>query len=178
MITTGIVIAAALLALILFVFRGFGAIHASSGTKELTLQIEPVDLEAFRNLTEPSEEEYLRASLPSREFRTIQRERLRATIDYLGGVSHNATILLQLGQLSQQNTDPQVAEAGRRLTDDALRMRMYSMMAICKLGVRYAFPDASLQAGGVIDRYQQLTSAATRLGRMQASDKEALSRNG
>lgn len=143
---------------------------------ELVPQIEPVDLEAFRNLIEPSEEEYLRASLPAQEFRTIQRERLRAAIDYLGGVSRNAGILLQLGQLSKQSTDPQVAEAGRLLTDDALRMRMYSMMAIGKLVVRYAFPDASLQSGGVIDRYQRLTTAAMQLGRMQTSDKGVLSR--
>ena len=175
MIITGVVIAAAVLALILFVFRGFGAIRGSSGVHELTRQIEPVDLEAFRNLTEPSEEKFLREALPPAQFRTIQRERMRAAIDYLGGVSHNAVILLQLGQLAQRSSDPQVAAAGQRLTDDALRMRVYSMTAICKLAVRYAFPESGLQAGGVIDRYQQLTSAAVRLGRMQEPDKGALS---
>ena len=176
MILTGIVVAAAVLALIFFVVRGFGAVRDFSGMNELVQQIEQVDLEAFRNLTEPSEEEYLRTTLPATEFRSIQRQRLRAAIDYLGGVSHNAAILLQLGQYSRQSTDPQVAEAGRRLTDDALRMRMYSMMAICKLAVRYAFPDAALEPGGVIDRYQRLTTEAMQLGKMQAPDKRVVSR--
>ena len=175
MIVTVIVIVAAVLALIFFVLRGFGAARMPSRPDELTGQIEPVDLESFRNLTEPSEEEYLRSALPGPQFRAIQRERLRAAIDYLGGVSHNAAILLQLGQFSKQSADPQVAEAGRRLTEDALRIRIYSMMAICKLAVRYAFPDAALQPGGVIDRYQELTSAAVRLGRMREADKGALS---
>ena len=178
MITMAIVVAVAVLALILFVLRGFGAVRDFSGMNELVQKIEPVDLEAFRNLTEPCEEEYLRTALPALEFRTIQRQRLRAAIDYLGGVSHNAAVLLQLGQFSKQSTDPQVAAAGRRLTEDALRMRIYSMMAICKLVVRYAFPNTSLQSGGVIDRYQQLTSAAMHLGRMQAPEKGALSRTG
>lgn len=176
MIITGIVIAAAVLALIFFVVRGFGAARAFPGMNQLVQQIEQMDLEAFRNLTEPSEEEYLRSVLPAEQFRAIQRKRLRAAIDYLGGVSHNASILLQLGQFSKQSADPQVAEAGRRLTDDALRIRIYSLMAICKLAVRYAFPDAALQPGGVIDRYQELTSAAVRLGRMRGDDKEAMVR--
>jgi hypothetical protein len=53
-------------------------------------------------------------------------------------------------------------------------MRIYSMTAIGKLAVRYAFPDAALQPGTVIDRYQQLTSAAIRLGRMRETGKAAL----
>ena len=176
MIITAVVIAAAVFALIFFVMRGFGAASGYLGTDELIQQIEPVDLEAFRNLTEPSEEEFLRRALPAAQFRAIQRERLRAALDYLAGVSRNAGILLHLGQVAQRSPDPQIADAGKQLTDDALRMRIYSMMAICKLAVRYAFPEAALQASGVIDRYQQLTSAATRLGRMQDPEKGAWSR--
>ncbi|HMK21428.1 MAG TPA: hypothetical protein VK466_03790 [Terriglobales bacterium] len=174
MIITGVVIAAAVLALIFFVLRGVGAARTYSTLQELTQQIEPVDLEAFRNLTEPSEEEFLRSALPPSQFRAIQRERLRAAIDYLGGVSHNAALLLQLGQAARQSADQQVAEVGRRVTDDALRMRMYSMMAIGKLAVRYVIPGAKLQPGGVIDRYQQLTSAAVRLGKIQVAEKKAV----
>jgi hypothetical protein len=176
MIITAIVIAAAVLALIFFVLRGFGAARGLSESDELSQQILPVDLDAFSNLTDPSEEEFLRTALPAREFRIVQRERLRAAIDYLGGVSHNASVLLQLGQVAQQSSQSEIAAAGRRLTDDALRLRVHSMMAVCKLGVRYAFPDAALQAGGVIDRYQQLTSSAARLGRLRTTDKGSLSR--
>jgi hypothetical protein len=171
MILTALVIVGAVLALIFFLLRGFGAARMPSHPDQLAGQIAPVDLDAFRNLTEPSEETYLRSTLPAGQFRSIQRERLQAAIAYLGGVSHNAATLLQLGQLAKQSSDPQIAEAGRRLTDDALQMRMYSMMAIGKLAVQYVFPNAGLQAGGVIDRYQRLTSAAARLGRMQTPDQ-------
>lgn len=172
MITTVLVILGAVLALSFFVLGGFRAARTSRAD-ELIRSIQPVDLEAFRNLTEPSEEEFLRSTLPPAAFRSLQRERLRAAIDYLAGVSHNAGILLQMGQVARRSQDPQVAEAGSRLTDDALRLRIYSMMAICKLGLRYAFPETAVQAGGVIDRYQHLSSAALRLGRMQESEKGA-----
>ena len=173
MIVTALVIGGAVLALIYFVLGGFRAARTPPRMDTLIQSIEPVDLEAFRNLTEPSEEEFLRMALSPAAFRSLQRERLRAAIDYLAGVSHNAAILLQMGQVARRSEDPQVAEAGSRLTDDALRLRIYSMMAICKLGLRYAFPEGALQAGGVIDRYQHLTSAALRLGRMQGSEKGA-----
>jgi hypothetical protein len=176
MIISGLVAVAGILGLIFFVVRGFGAARRPSSIDQLTQLIQPVDLDAFRNLTDPSEDEFLRGALPPTQYRAIQRERLRASIDYLAGVSHNASVLLQLGQVAKRGPDRQVADAGRRLTDDALRMRMYSMMAICKLGVRYAFPDAALHSGGIVDRYQQLTSAAMRLGRMQEPGKGALSR--
>jgi hypothetical protein len=174
MIITVLIIVAAVLSLIFFVLGGFGAVRRTSEVSELTQQIMPVDLEAFRNLTEPSEEEFLRTRLSPAQFRAIQRERLRASLDYLGGVSHNAGILLQLGQLARRNPDERIAEAGRRLTDDALRTRLYSMMAICKVSVRYVFPDAALQAGAVIDRYEQVTEAAVRLGRLQHADRGGL----
>jgi len=174
MIITVLIIATAVLSLLFFVLRGLGAVRTAAGASELTQQIMPVDLEAFRNLTEPLEEEFLRTRLSAGQFRAIQRERLRASIDYLGGVSHNASILLQLGQLARRSPDERIAEAGRRLTDDALRTRLYSMMAICKLGVRYVFPDAALQPGAVIDRYEQVTEAAVRLGRMQHPDRGGL----
>jgi hypothetical protein len=174
MIISVLIIVAALLSLIFFVLRGFRAARTASEASELTQQIMPVDLEAFRNLTEPSEEEFLRTRLSPEQFRAIQRERLRASIDYLGGVSHNAGILLQLGQLARRSSDERIAEVGRRLTDAALRTRLYSMMALCKLGVRYVFPDAALQPGAVIDRYEQVTEEAVRLGRLQHPDRGGL----
>jgi hypothetical protein len=176
MIITAVIIVAALLALFFFVVRGFGAARRHFGIAQLTQLIEPVDLEAFRNLIDPSEDEFLRTSLLPAQYRAVQRQRLRAAMDYLAGVSHNAGILLQLGQVAQRGLDQQIADAGRKLTDDALRVRVYSMMAICKLGVRYAFPNAALQPGGIVDRYQQLTSAAMRLGRIQEPAKNVLSR--
>lgn len=164
----------AVVALALFVLRSIRIGRVLMDEEELSKQIRAVDLDAFRNLTDPEEEEFLRTNLPAPEFRAIQRQRLRAAIDYVGGVSHNAALLLQLGQTARRSPDARIAEAGRRLVDNALRLRLYSVLAICKLCLRIAFPGAVLQPAGIVDRYQQMTEGAAQLGRLQYPSRGAL----
>lgn len=141
---------------------------------DLSQQIQPVDVEAFRNLTDPAEEQYLREWLPPGDFRRIQRKRLRAAIEYATGVSHNAGVLLSLGQAARRSPDPAIVEAAGNLVNEALRLRFYSVLAIAKLWVRFAFPDAALQPSGIVDRYQHTTQGAVRLGRLQYPDHGGL----
>ena len=49
----------------------------------LARKIEPIDIEAFRNLLNPAENDYLRRRLRASEFRMVQRERLRAAAAYI-----------------------------------------------------------------------------------------------
>ena len=42
--------------------------------------IRPIDIDAFRNLINPIEDEYLRRRLPPSQFRMVRRERLRARL--------------------------------------------------------------------------------------------------
>src|SRR5215472_13238604 len=62
------------------------------------LQIQPVDVEAFRNLVDPAQDEYLRRRLTATEFRQVQRERLRATAAYIQVAGRNAAALALIGQ--------------------------------------------------------------------------------
>jgi hypothetical protein len=174
MTITLLLILFAVLALILFVLRSVGNGRALLDETELSQQIRTVDLGAFRNLTDPEEEEFLRASLPAAEFRKIQRQRLRAAIDYLSGVSHNTALLLQLGQSARRSPDARIAEAGRNLVDNAVRLRLLSMHAMGKLYLRVAFPGAAVQPAGIVERYQQATEGALQLGRLQYPGRGAL----
>ena len=169
-----VVIILAALAIVLFVWKTIS--RATSGHDEIDLsqQVQIVDLEAFRNLTDPAEEQFLRERLKPAEFKTIQRERLRTAIEYVGGVSHNAGVLLSLGQSARENADPLIAEAGRSLVDEALRLRLYSALTISKFWVRYLFPGAEFQPSGIVDRYQHVTEGAVRLGRLQYPERGRL----
>jgi hypothetical protein len=164
----------AVVALVLFVLKSIGIGRVLMDEEELSQQIRAVDLEAFRNLTDPEEEEFLRANLPATEFRAIQRKRLRAAIDYLSGVSHNAALLLQVGQTARRSPDARIAEAGRNLVDNAVRLRLYSVLATCKLCARIVLPGTGVQPAGIVDRYQQVTEGALRLGRLQYPGRGAL----
>jgi len=174
MIITLILILLALAALVFFVVRGFGPSRLVKDQAELNANIRPVDLEAFRNLIDPGEEEFLLNNLPAGDFRAIQRERLRAAIDYLAAVSHNAALLLYLGLSARRSADPRIAEAAQNLVDNALRLRLFSALAVCKLWLRIAFPGALLQPAGVAELYQLMTERAAQLGRLQYSNNGAL----
>ncbi len=174
MIPTLILVVIAGLALIFFLLRvrGFGV--APIETSKLAERLLAVDLDAFRNLVDPDEEQYLREQLPPAEFRPIQRQRLRAALDYIGGISHNAAILLHFGQAARLSPDPRVAEAARQLVDDAVRLRLYAVVAAAKLCARMAFPGTVLEPAGIVDSYQSVSHRAALLGRLQNPAKAAL----
>ena len=174
MIIAVLLILFAALALTLFVWKIAGSGGPVLNEEQLQERIRPVDLEAFRNLTDPDEERFLVSNLPRSEFRVIERQRLRAAIDYLGGVSHNAGLLLQLGQAARRSTDGRIAEAGRNLVDEAVRLRLYAVLARGKLCVRFVFPETAWQAGSILDRYQHLTEGAMQLGRLQYPGRGSL----
>lgn len=99
-----------------------------------------VDVEAFANLIDPSEERFLRENLPAREFRRIQRQRLSAAREYLGRVGRNAQLMVQAGQIIQRHNSGAEAERARSHVKDAIRLRSLVFMAQCSLTAQMAFP--------------------------------------
>ena len=164
----------ALLTLGVFFLVGGAPLKAAANEQELSHKLRWVDLDAFRNLTDPDEEEYLRANLPASEFRSIERLRLRAAIDYLLGVFHNSALLLHFGQTCRRSSDERVVEVARNLIDNALRLRLLSVLAIAKLCIRIVVPGAVLHPAGIVDRYQLMSDGAAQLGRLQYPDRGAL----
>ncbi len=172
-ITFVLLIFLAVATLALFFLRG-GMPGGDLDQAEISRQLRPVDLNAFRNLVDPDEEQYLKANLPPGEFRDIERQRLRAAIDYLIGVFHNAALLLHVGQAATRSPDERIAEAGRNLVSNAFQLRIFSLLAICKLCLRIVVPGTVLQPAGVVDRYQEMKDRAAQLGRLQYPNRGAL----
>ena len=172
-ITFVLLILLALLTLILFFLTG-GMPAGDLDESEISRQLRPVDLDAFRNLTDPDEEAYLRANLQLAQFRNLERLRLRAAIDYLVGVFHNSALLLHVGQAAGRSPDQRVAEAGRSLVANAFQLRVFSLLAICKLFLRIAFPETVIQPADIVDRYQEMKDRAAQLGRLQYPSRGAL----
>jgi hypothetical protein len=130
-------------------------------------KIEPIDIEAFRNLIDTAEGEYLYRRLPAGEFRRVQRERLRAAAAYIRVAGHNAAVLVTIGQAALATTDPQTAEAARQLVDRGLLLRRNATVALLRVYVAMAWPQASLAATPVLNGYEGLSSSAMLLGRLQ-----------
>jgi hypothetical protein len=167
MIITLILVTLAALGFLLLFLRTAGRSIGRVDEAKLGQHLRPVDLEAFRNLVDPVEEEFLRSNLRAREFRIIQRARLRAAVDYIGGVSYNAAVLLQWGQSARRSPDPQVAEAGQRLVDEAARLRLFSVIAVGKLYLKVAFPATPLEPASIVNGYRSVSDRAALLGRLR-----------
>ncbi|HEV2397732.1 MAG TPA: hypothetical protein VGS27_12375 [Candidatus Sulfotelmatobacter sp.] len=143
-----------------------GSLQISSGRK-LARQIEPVDVEAFRNLVDPAEDAYLRRRLTASQYRLVQRERLRAVAAYIRVAAHNAAVLITLGQAALAASDSQTVEAARQLIDNALLLRRNATFALLKIYAALAWPQLGLSASPVLQGYERLNGSAMLLGRLQ-----------
>jgi len=160
-----VVLAVFALASLFFFARGRSAsVKALSDLKEKT---RPVDVAAFRNLIDPSEEDYLRANLSRGDFRSIRRERLLAAIEYLRCVSANAAVLVRLGEAARRSENPEIAKAAQDLVNSALILRLNVLAAEAKLYANILIPGLRLSPGTIASSYEKLTGTVTRLGLLQ-----------
>jgi hypothetical protein len=123
-----------------------------------------VDVEAFRNLIDPEEQEYLRSQLPPAAFRKIQRERLRAAAEYISCAAHNAAVLLRMAEAARHSPDPQVTAMAEKLVENAIQLRLYALRAIPRLYITMLVPLRQQSPVRVADRYEQMTRQVVLLG--------------
>jgi hypothetical protein len=129
--------------------------------------IHPIDIDAFRNLINPAEDEYLRSCLLPSQFRMVRRERLRAMAAYVHAIGHNAAMLVRIGEAALASGDGRVAEAAQQLVNDALLLRRNAAVGLARIYIALAWPNSGFAAVRVADRYEQLSGAAMLLGRLQ-----------
>jgi len=134
---------------------------------DLAGQIEPIDVEAFRNLLNPDDDEYLRHRLPPGEFRHVRRARLRAVAAYVKTAGRNATVLVRMGEAALSSGNPRTAEAARQLVSEAILLRSNATFAIFRIYISLVWPGIGLRGGQIAEGYAQLSGAAMLLGRLQ-----------
>jgi hypothetical protein len=160
------VITAAVALIVILGFALSSSLKASPSTS-LTAQIQPIDVEAFRNLIDPAEDDYLRPRLSASEFRLVRRQRLRAMAAYVRTAKRNAAVLVRMGQGALTTGDAQTAEAARRLVDNALLLSRNADFALLRIYVALAWPNSGLAAAPILRGYEQLNGSAMLLGRLQ-----------
>ena len=161
-----IVVAAALALGIILRLAVSQSLQAKRSTG-LAVSIRPIDIEAFRNLINPAEDEYLRRRLPANRFRAVRRERLRAMAAYVHVAASNAVVLVRVGEAAVASGDARIAGAARQLVNDALVLRRNTTVALARIYLALAWPNSGFAAVRVVERYEQLSGAAMLLGRLQ-----------
>ncbi len=149
-----------------------GHAAAISNPADLAGRIQPVDIRAFRNLTNPAEEDYLREKLAPADFRVVQRERLRAALAYISCAAGNAAVLVRVGEAARHSPDPSIAAAGEQLVETAIRLRIFAFQAMVKLRLGLLVPGARVSASGLVENYERVTRLVFQLGRLQHSGTE------
>jgi hypothetical protein len=133
----------------------------------LSAQIRALDVEAFRNLANPAEDEYLRRRLPAARFRMVRRERLRAMAAYVQIAGYNASVLVRMGEAALASGDSRTLEAARELVNEALLLRRNAFLALVRIYLALAVPSYGLAAERVVDHYDRMGRSAMLLGRLQ-----------
>jgi len=133
----------------------------------LALSIRSIDIEAFRNLIDPAEDEYLRCRLTASQFRGVRRQRLRAMAAYVRVAARNAAVLVRVGEAALASGDTRVAGAAQKLVNDALLLRRNTTVALARIYLALAWPTPGFSAMRVVERYEQVSGTAMLLGRLQ-----------
>jgi hypothetical protein len=129
-----------------------------------------VDLDAFRLLLDPAEEQFLRTSLPSSEFRVFQRRRLNLALGSLNLVGKNAAMLIKLGQLAKAGANPMLAQQAEELIHGALRLRVNLLLVQPYLGMKWLFPEWTVPVPRLGLPYEELLSYFNRVRQQRQWD--------
>jgi len=125
-----------------------------------------LDIEAFRNLVDSSEEAFLRDSLSPKKFREIKRQRAWAALIYAWEAGGAATALAKIGQAAQRSSDPKIAASGVQLTENAFRLRLQTIVACLHLLTEFVLPGLqSPSLPPIVDQYERAAATLFRLGR-------------
>ena len=160
-----------LLGLFLILYLATGLRPKGGNLDDLAAQLRPIDVDAFRNLIDAREEEYLRAHLPMREFRGIHRERMLAAVEYVWCATRNTSILMSLGEAAKQSPDPAVIAAADKLLENALRLRLYAIQSLPRLYLSMIFPYVSAAPHFIAETYETMTRQALVLGCLRRPPK-------
>jgi hypothetical protein len=162
-----VLVIAAVLALVTILSVAVTRSLQAKGSTNLASTIRPIDIEAFRNLINPAEDDYLRRRLPPAQFRVVRRERLRAMAAYVHVAERNAAVLVRVGEAALASADPRFASAAHQLVNEALLLRRNATVALARIYLALAWPNSGFAAVRVVERYEQLSGAAMLLGRLQ-----------
>ena len=174
MIITFALVFFALLALLFLARLAKGRAFSLRQGEDSAARIQAIDIQGFRNLIDPAEVEFLRRNLSASEFRSVQRERLRAAVSYISCAAANAAILVQVGESARRSSDPAVAQAGENLVSSAIRLRIYALRAISRLYLGIIFPGSDISTAGLAESYERMTRTVFQLTRLQKVGRESL----
>jgi hypothetical protein len=142
---------------------------ASSRKKRARQNIRPIDMKAFRAITDRNDEIFLRRRLPHSEFSRLKRRRIRVTMLYVKRMASNAAVVMRMGEMARTSANPDVAQLAAQISETASHIRLQCIVAFAKLSIEFAVPSLQLNPAMLEPSYQALRDNIVRLGQLQNS---------
>jgi hypothetical protein len=159
-----IFIVVGIVALALVIYLAAGSRLKGGNLDELAAQLRPIDVEAFRNLIDEREEQFLRERLPWSEFRSIHRDRMLAAVDYVRGAARNAGILIRLAEAARTDSDPAVVAAAENLLENATQVRLYAFQVVPRFYMSMLIPSLNHAPYSLAEKYDTMARQSVMLG--------------
>jgi hypothetical protein len=154
--TAEILILVVVLVLFLLVWKVVRPGATSSHVCHLNTKQSEIDIDVLGLLLSRTENEYLRESLPCREFRRLRRARVSLARTYLKAINRNTGEFIRAAEAVRSSNDAEVAQAAHELLSIAFRIRLNVPIVQCCLLTEWLFPALSLIASPKLDIYRQM----------------------
>jgi hypothetical protein len=127
----------------------------------------PVDLTAFLNLIDSQDQDFLARTLDRRRFRRLQRQRRRASLQYVRAAAHNAALLLRFAEAARLSPDAELAKSAAELASIAISVRLACLILMLKLLIPLPGTTLRIRAAGLASRYERASYTLGRVVRLQ-----------
>ena len=130
---------------------------------QIAARIQEVNVDNFRNLIDPAEQNYLHDHLPSLQFRRVHYERMRAAAQYLWAAAMNARLMIQLAEGTKRNAAPPASETAERLQRNATAVCLHAYRIVPRLWLSAVVPSVANRADRVAGTYADVMWEASTL---------------
>jgi hypothetical protein len=107
-------------------------------------------------LVGPDEAVFLRKSVPTSEFRRLQRKRIALALQSVHAMAGNAALLIRVATLAHRTEDGETASAADQLMFLSYRVQLNALIAEVYLVLRWVFPAWNIRVPMALDRYERL----------------------
>jgi hypothetical protein len=167
MTTLVLVVIAGLLSLAALAVVVRGRISSATTLSRLHECTTPVDLDAFRNLIDPENEEFFRRRLEAGQYRQFRKKRDRVALAYLRLMASNAAVVLHVSEPLRSSSDEATRVAAERVVGVALRLRINSLLAMARLRFFLILPIPRSHPTRFVMDYPSFVSAVMYLVMLQ-----------
>lgn len=168
MITLAIIAVVGVLSAAGSIFVAIRGFERPRSVADLQDQLGVVDIAAFLNLIDPSEDAFLRTELSRGAYTQVRRMRIRAMLAYLAQACANARLLLAYAQHGMSSSNGETAAVARGLATSAFKFQLLAIAARSRLCVLWLFPSGDWVLGDVMEAYEQLRFKLQRIVALDA----------